>query len=455
MEGSDSNLLVGIVSLFVLIALNAFFVFAEYSLAVSRRTRIVELAEQGNATAKLVNRVMQDPDRFFAATQVGITFTSIAIGVLSEPAFSQLLSGIFDSIGVAVPFLQGVSTILGALSGLVIASYFQIVLAELVPRSITLRMAERIALIVVPPMNVLAALFRPFVWLLKSSSRLVLRLLGFKPNADNERLHTVEELRMLVAASEKGGVIESEQGEMLSKVFSFGDTTVREVMVPRTEMTCANVEATLHEAAHLFATHAFSRMPVYEESLDHIVGILHIKDLMRALLSTTRTPSLRQLVREPFFVPDTQRADELLQQFRARHEYLAVVLDEYGGTAGLVTLNDLVARIIGDVSDSIVVAPPDIQHGSDGSAMINGLTTIGDINDAFALRLDDPNYDTIGGFIMGCLGRIPKVGDCVELKPQGVQLRVEEMDKLRVAKVRLSRIAESNDPAAPATATNA
>jgi CBS domain containing-hemolysin-like protein len=436
----ESSLFVGIVSLFVLIAINAFFVFAEYSLAVSRRTRINELAERGNATAKVVAKVMEDPDRFFAATQVGITITSMAIGIMSEPAFSALLGGVFDAIGVAVPFLRGISAVLGGISGLLIASYFQIVLAELVPRSITLRMAERVALIVVPPMNVIAAIFRPFVWLLKTSSRFVLRALGFKPDAASERVHTREELRMLVEESEKGGLIESDQSDMLNAVFSFGDTTAREVMVPRTEMTCVDVDAPLQEAAHQFATHAHSRIPVYEESIDHIIGILSIKDLMRALLSNTRTPSVRQLMRAPFFVPDTQRADELLQQFRARHEYLAVVLDEYGGTAGIVTLNDLVARIIGEMEGASAQVMPDIQRRTDGTAMINGLTTIGDVNDAFELNLDDPNYDTIGGYVMGNLGRIPKVGDVIAVPGRDIQLRVEEMDKLRVAKVSLQRL---------------
>ncbi|GIV85546.1 MAG: membrane protein [Candidatus Roseilinea sp.] len=438
----DASIVLGVVSLFVLILVNAFFVFAEYSVAVSRKTRIAEWADKGHAQAKLVLSVMQDPDQFFAATQVGVTITSLAVGALSEPAFSRMLGGFFAGLGMAVPFMRGAAAFLGAVGGLLIASYFQIVLAELVPRSITLRAAERVALIVVPPMNTLATLFRPFVWLLKGSSRGVLRALGFRPDAEAERLHTLEELRMLIEASERGGAIESERGEMLSKVFTFGDTTVREVMIPRTEMICVNVEASLQEVGHLFSTHAYSRLPVYEESLDHIVGVLHIKDLLRALLSPTRMPSVRQLMREPFFVPDTQRADELLQQFRARHEYMAVVLDEYGGTAGLVTLSDLVARIIGEIGDAVAPALLDIQPAGDGSVLINGLMTIGDVNDAFGLKLEDPNYDTIGGFVMGQLGRIPVVGDSVELKSQGVALSVEEMDKLRVARLRLRRIAD-------------
>jgi CBS domain containing-hemolysin-like protein len=440
----EPGLATGIISLFVLIAINAFFVFAEYSLAVSRKTRIVELAERGNPAARIVERVMRDPDRFFAATQVGITLTSMAIGVVSEPAFSAVLKQPFDALGASVPVLRGVSALLGSLSGLLIASYFQIVLAELVPRSITLRIAERIALIVVPPMNVIATIFRPFVWLLKNSSRFVLRLIGFGSDTGNDRVHSLEELRMLVEESEKGGVLESEQSDMLDAVFSFGDTTVREVMVPRTEMSCVNVDATIHEVAHLFSAHAYSRVPVYEETIDHIVGILHVKDLMRALLSATRTPLLRQIMREPLFVPDTQRADELLQQFRSRHEYLAVVLDEYGGTAGLVTLNDLVARIIGEVQDAATPGTPDIQHGSNGDAVINGLTTIGDVNDAFGLDLADPNYDTIGGYVMGQLGRIPAVGDHIDVNGGSVRLRVDEMDKLRVARITLQRLPQTS-----------
>jgi CBS domain containing-hemolysin-like protein len=437
----DANIALGIASLFLLILVNAFFVFAEYSVAVSRRTRIAELAEKGSGPAKLVLGVMEDPDQFFAATQVGITLTSLAVGALSEPAFSHLLTRALAALGVFIPVASQSVPLIGALVGLLVASYLQIVLAELVPRSITLRLAEQVALLVVPPMCVVARLLAPFVWLLKGSSRLVLRGLGFQSSLSKERLHTVEELRMLIEASERGGMIEAEQGELLSKVFSLGDTTVREVMIPRTEMVCVSVDSTLPDVAHLFSMRAYSRLPVYEGTPDRIVGVLHIKDLVPALLTPTRVPSIRQLMREPFFVPDTQRADELLQQFRTRREYMAIVLDEYGGTAGLVTLNDLIARLIGEV-EGTAASLPDIQQASDGSVLINGLMTIGDVNEAFGLSLEDPNYDTIGGFVMGQLGRIPAVGDCV--KTQGVMLCVEEMDKLRVARLRLRRLGESH-----------
>ncbi len=432
------SILPGIASLFLLVMFNAFFVLAEYSLAVSRRTRITELAEQGNTAARTVLRLMSEPDRFFAATQIGVTIISIAIGIVSEPAFTELLFAMFALIGITALWWVSVSRVVSAVLGLLIASYFQIVLAELVPRSIAQHAPERVALKVVPTMDALSSLFRPFIWLLKTSSRAVAGMLGVHGGV-TERPHSVEELKMLVAASERSGLIETEQRKMLTNVFTFGDTTVRAVMVPRTEMVCVDVDTPLSEIVHLLSTNPISRLPVYEGALDHIVGILHSKDLIRTLTPSVRPLGVRQLIREAFFVPDSQRADELLQQFRIRHEHLAIVLDEYGGTAGLVTLYDLVSEIVGDVSDAAGFLAPNITRNPDGTAVINGLTSIGDVSEAFDLNLSDENYDSIGGFIMGRLGRIPRQGDEVELKTQGIRFRVEEMDKLRVARLRLYR----------------
>ncbi|MGQ9902847.1 MAG: hemolysin family protein [Anaerolineae bacterium] len=431
------SVLVGIASLFILIAINAFFVFAEYSLAVSRKTRIAELAERGNAGARVVLRVMEDPDRFFAATQIGVTLTSVAVGIVSEPAFTQVFTYLLD--GFVPSWLPGLATVTGGLIGLFIASFFQIVLAELVPRSIALRSAERIALIVVAPMNTLAGLLRPAIWLLRSASRLVLRILGYSPDMADERLYSVDELRMLVAASQKGGLIESEQRDMLDAVFSFGDVTVREVMTPRTELVCVEVSSSLESVAQLLSTHPHTQLPVYQDSLDNIVGVLHSKDMMRALLPGAGNVTIRQLMRPAFFVPDSQRADELLQQFRSHRQSMAIVLDEYGGTAGLVTLGDLLSEIVGEVGEPPANRMPDIQMAPDGSALINGLASLNDVNEALNLHLRDEHFETVGGYIMTRLGRIPRPGDEVQVEGEQAWLRVEEMDKLRVARVRLVR----------------
>ncbi len=435
----------------VLISLNAFFVAGEYSLLLSRRTRISTLADAGSAAARTVLKVMEDQPAFLSGVQIGITITAVALGAFTEEPLTQFFVALFGLVDS--PVLRTASGGIGTVLSLGLASFLSIVLGELVPRALTMQAAERIALVCVPPLAVLARVLRPFIWLLKNASNGVLRLFGVKDADADSRLHSVEELRMLVEESGRGGAIESEQSEMLDNVFSFGDTTVREVMVPRPEMACVDATASLHSVAHVFSARAYSLLPVYEESPDKIVGVLHSKDMMRALLSADRTrqPTLRQMMREPYFVPDSQRADELLADFRKRREYMAIVLDEYGGTAGLVTLNDLVTRIIGAIEDAGNTAAPDIVRGADGSAAINGMTTIGDFNDAFGLNLVDENYDTVGGYVMGRLRRIPRAGDVVDV-PIGagvaMQLHVEEMDKLRVAKLRLRRAVKGEAAAA-------
>lgn len=435
----SASILGGIASLFILIALNAFFVLAEYSLAVSRRTRISELAEQGSSRARLVQRLMLEPNRFFASTQIGVTLTSIAIGVFSEPAFSALFGSLFSGVPFLSSWWKSFSVIISGLLGLFVATYFQIVLAELVPRGIVLQSAERIALLVVPPMDALARIFTPFIWLLKTSSSLVLRGLGFSKSAE-DRPHSIAELKMLVDASERGGVLESDQREMLNAIFTFGDTTVREVMVPRMEMICIDADTPVAEVIAQLSENPLSRLPVYEESIDQIIGVLHTKDLIRVASPNAPVLTVRGLVRRAFFVPDTQRADEMLQQFRAKREHMAIVLDEYGGTAGLVTLYDLVSEIVGEVEDAAVARRPDIQPAPDGTTILNGFTSINDVNESLGLNLVDANYDTIAGYVMGQLGRVPQLGDELNLPEYGIVFRVEEMDKLRIARVRLKRI---------------
>ena len=426
----------GVLTLITLSALSSVFIMAEYSLVASRRTRLTEMAAMGRPGARTVLLVMTDLERFLAGAQTGITVISIAVGILAEPPISGGIEHGLARLDLGIP--ESVIIVVGGALGLLLATYLHLVLGEIVPRSIALRSVESVACVAVPPLHALNQILRPFIWLLNESSRVVLRLIGVKMSGHAARLYSASELEMLVEESQKGGTLESGAGDMISKVFSFGDLLAREVMVPRTEMICVDVESSLHEVAHAVATHPYDRFPVYEDSIDRIIGILHAKDMIRALLPNTRPVTPRQLMREPFFVPDSQRADELLVQLRGRHEYLAVVLDEYGGTAGLVTLNDLVSRIVGELSDNAETTP-DIQPHADGSAMLNGLTTIGDVNEAFGLILQDANYDTIGGYIMGQLGRVARVGDIVNPPGASISFKVEEMDKLRVARVKLIR----------------
>jgi putative hemolysin len=427
----------GLFFLFFLSGVTAFYVLTEYSLVASRRTRITEMAESGVRGATTVLQVMGATDKFLAGVQVGITLLSIALGVMVEEPISETIRNVLSSFGFNLPetVLRPIST----LAALLFATYVSIIIGELIPRAFALQYAEQIACLLVPSMLTVNRFFSPFIWLLNKSSNAILKVLGKEQKDKDKRNYSIEELKLLLSESEAGGVIESEQNKMLHNVFSFGEKTAREVMLPRTEMVSVAFDTTLEEVIHILCANPLDRVPIYKDSTDNIVGILHVKDLVRALYPKSHNLTINQLMRKPFFVPDTQRADELLKQMQERRESMVIVLDEYGGTAGMISLTWLISEIVGVVG---VDAPetPDIQKSSDGNAILNGLTAIGDVNNVFDLNITDTNYDTIGGFVMGQLGRIPKVGDEIELKEANIKLRIEEMDRLRVAKLTLIKM---------------
>ncbi|MFN8595607.1 MAG: hemolysin family protein [Anaerolineae bacterium] len=433
----------GILIVFVLVLINGFFVAAEFSLVSVRKTRVEELVAHGNRDAKAVQHAIRDPDRFIAATQLGITLASLGLGWIGEPALSHLLEPVFMWLpgeigGVAAHVAAG-----GALAFFLITS-MHVVMGELMPKSIALQNPERAALAVARPTLLAEQIFRPFIWLLNGTGNLLLRLLGFQRASEHTQLHSVEELKMLVDASQQGGVIESTEGEMLHAVFDFGDMLARQVMVPRTEMITTEVDQAWSDVIDLVLQHHITKIPVHENDLDHIVGVLHVKDLVRVMrIPANARPALRDLMREPLFVPDTVRIDTLLARFRQRKQHLAILLDEYGGTAGLVTLQDLLEEIVGEVSDDFEPDEPSVQRLPDGTVRLNGLMLLEEFNDTFNLNLDDPNYETIAGYVMGQLDRIPKVGDEIDLhasEQEGLRLRVETMDGKRIARLLLRHV---------------
>jgi len=433
----------GLAIVFVLVLINGFFVAAEFSLVSVRKTRIDELVAHGRSEAKAVQHAIKDPDRFIAATQLGITLASLGLGWIGEPALSHLLEPLFQWLpgevgGVAAHVAAG------SVLAFVLITSMHVVVGELMPKSIALQNPERAALLVARPTLWVEQVFRPFIWALNGTGNLLLRLLGFRRSAENEKLHSVEELKMLVDASQEGGVIESTESEMLHAVFDFGQMSARQVMVPRTEMITVDIDEPLNTAIDLVLQHHVTKFPVYEHDLDHIVGILHVKDLVRVMrLPATSRPVLRDLMREPLFVPDTVRVDALLARFRQRKQHIAILLDEYGGTAGLVTLQDLLEEIVGEVADAFEPEDPSIQRLPDGTVRLNGLMLVEEFNDTFGLNLSDPNYETIAGYVMGRLDRIPKVGDEIDVpltEHEFLCLRVEQMDGKRIARLMLRRV---------------
>jgi CBS domain containing-hemolysin-like protein len=436
-----------LIAVILLVLANGFFVAAEFALVSVRKTRISELISQGNASAQWVRRALEDPDRFIAATQLGITLASLGLGWIGEPALGKLLLPIINLFPTAIE--DELSHSLSAGLAFAIITFLHVVIGELAPKSIALQDPERTSLLVAHPTAITVWVFKPAIWLLNGTGNALLKLMGFEPAKAHELVHSAEEIKMLATASAETGIVKDSQEEMVHAVFEFGDMLVRHVMVPRTEMIAIKANSVLEEMIKVAIQHPFTKLPVYEDSLDHVVGVVHLKDLVRAIHGGDNSKkNARDLMREAIFIPETARLDDLLNRFRARKRHIAIVLDEYGGTAGVVTLEDLLEEIVGEVSDPFD-DEPEISPLPDGSSSVDGLTLIDEVNEHFKFDLSDPNYDTIAGYILGQLGRMAQIGDVVSV--DGGTLRVTAMDGLRIA--RISILPAEVDPVRPVDET--
>jgi len=434
MESAIGEDLLRLVAVIFLVLMNGFFVAAEFALVSVRGTRIKELVAQGNLAAKWAAKALEHPDQIIAATQLGITLASLSLGWIGEPALSHLLQPLIEMLPVNLQ--SGASHSIAVGLAFSIITFLHVVVGELMPKSIALQNPEKTSLWVARPTLWTEWIFKPFIWALNGTGNALLKMIGVNPADGHEMAHSVEELKMIVAASAEEGVVETEERKMLHAIFDFGELLVRRVMIPRTEISAFEADIHLEEAIDIAIHSLFTKFPVYDDDLDNVIGIVHIKDLLRAAHSQERRDcKVRSLVREAYFVPESVPVKSVLQQFRAKRRHIAVVVDEFGGTAGLVTLEDLMEEIVGEVSDPFDNAPPEIQKHPDGSAMLEGLASIEEVNKELGLNLQDRNYDTIAGFVFGKLNRIPKVGDAIER--DGVRLRVEEMDGMRIARLTL------------------
>jgi CBS domain containing-hemolysin-like protein len=405
----------------ILILLNAFFVAAEYALVTARRTRIIELHHQGNRRARAVLKITSDPQQFIAAMQLGVTLTSLGIGALGEQALARA-------------FESWLATVLAVILAYLILTYFHVVIGELVPKGVALGHAEGTALWVSAPVRAFFTLFAPFVWVLRKSTDGVLHLLGLEPpSAEREPLSEAE-LRMLLSRSSEQGEIEHEEQQMIDKVFVFGDKDVADVMVPRPEVVAISAELPPEEALAAVLDSPYTRYPVYRESLDDIIGVLHVRDLFTAVhdngLAAVR---LAEIVRPAYVVPETKDLASLLQEFRKTNNHFAVVVDEYGGMAGICTLEDLLEEIVGEIEDEFDVSEVQIEQLDDDTYRIDGMFPIDEFNERFGTSLPDEDFHTLAGFVFGQLGRAPQPGDDVEY--DGMRFDVLEVDGNRIEKI--------------------
>jgi magnesium and cobalt exporter, CNNM family len=427
-----------LLALAALLLANAFFVAAEYGLVTSRRTRIMELDHAGNRRARDVLRITGDPPRFIAAMQLGVTLTSLAIGALGE----QVLARRFEAI---------MATFIAVVLALFIVTYLHVVIGELVPKGIALGHPERVALAVSAPVRVFFMVFKPLIWLLQRSTEAILRALGLEPPGAEHEAHSEAELRMLLSSSAEQGEIEHEEQEMLYKVFDFADKEVSDVMVSRPEVVAISIALPPEEALKAVLDSPYTRYPVYRESLDDIVGVLHIRDLISAMHdSGILDVDLESLVRPAYMVPETKDLGALLTEFRRTNQHMAVVIDEYGSMEGIVTLEDLLEEIVGEIEDEFDLPDETVERVDDDTVRIDGTFPIDDFNEQFDTDLPQDDYHTVAGFVFGLLGRAAEPGD--QVSHDGIAFTVDSVEGQRIDRLTVKfqpwhrRDAEAQDP---------
>jgi CBS domain containing-hemolysin-like protein len=422
-----------LLAVLALVLANGFFVAAEFALISVRKTRIDQLLAEGSRLARPVRRALNSPDQFIAATQLGITMASLGLGWIGEPALASMVFPLFSRLPVSIATTTAHS--LAVAIAFIIITSLHIVLGELAPKTVALQYPEKTALLVAKPTELFLRTFKPFIRALNGMGWTVVRMLGMKASSGHGLVHSEEELKMLVTASQEAGVLEEDEEQMLHRVFHFAEFTAGEMMVPRTEMPAIRADAPIGEVVDLVWRGRHSSLPVYRGELDDIVGIMLVPDLVKALASPPPNFSVATIAREALTVPETMKADELLRQMRRHRTHQAIVIDEYGGTAGIVTFERVMERIVGELGGDFGTAATPIRRLPDNSFEVDGLALVTDINERFELNIDEETYTTIGGYMLGRLGRRPKIGDTVEVG--GRTLRVEAVDGLRVSRVRI------------------
>jgi CBS domain containing-hemolysin-like protein len=420
----------GLLAILGLVLANAFFVAAEFALVAARRTRLDEMAKAGDRKAMLARRAIQSLDRYISATQLGITLASLGLGWVGEPALAGLFERLLGFLPTAVRPVAAHS--IAASVAFALIAVLHIVLGELLPKALALLHPENVSRWVAAPLIGFAWTMAFPIRILNGSANVLLRALKIKQPGEHERLHSPEEIRILVEQSQEGGRIGTQDARLLEGVFEFSEKTAEEVMTPRTEIVALEAGLSVEQAADIVAGAQRSRYPVHVDSLDEIIGIVHAKDILKTLREAPATP-VGSIVRPPLMVPGTREVEDVLADMKRLKSHMAIVLDEYGGTAGLVTMEDLLEEIVGPIFDEHdrVERPA----AADGTPTLDGSMTIAEFNGEYDANLDDTDYTTLGGYLFGQLGRLPQIGDRIAVG--ALEFEILEMEGRRVKRVRL------------------
>ena len=425
---------------------NGFFVASEFAMVKVRKTRVEQLVKEGNSEAKLALEAIDDIDKFIAAVQLGVTISSIGLGWVGEATLAKIIKPLFD-------FIPGVGHTIATHSVSVtvafcLITFLHVVLGELIPKSIALEYTEKTALWVARPMHGISFIFTPFIWALNGFGNLVLRILKIPHAQQSSLVHSTEELDMLVDASYNGGVLNETEKEMLHNMFKFSDLTAKQVMHPRTDMVCIPIDMTLEDLNKLAAESQYTRYPVYNEDIDDIVGIVHVKDLYSLSIKDEVCP-IKNILREVMLVPETITMDKLVLEFKKnKGQQMAIVIDEFGGTSGLITLEDVLEEIVGDVQDEFdVEEESDIKEVAENEYIANARMRLDEFSEFFNFDndIEEEDVDTLGGLVVKLLGRIAQVNDEVQFK--NFRFAVSEIDGARITKLKIVRLNSDEDEA--------
>lgn len=430
-------MLTKVLLLVVLVLLNAFFSGSEIALISLNDKIIKKQAEEGDKKAKQLYSFLSEPSRFLATIQIGITLAGFLASAFATESFVDDLTGLLVKTGL--PVAQSVIRSVSLVVITIILSYFTLVFGELIPKRLAMQKAEFLANIAVGPLMFLSRVTNPFVRFLTVSTNFFIKLFGGNPAAGDDEKVTEEEIRMMMEVGEERGVIQDSEKEMIDNIFEFDNKHVSEIMTHRTDIDGIPVDSDLEYVLYVMNRDKYTRVPVYSENLDNIVGILHVKDLLEYTQNNAKDFSLKKITRSAYFVPESKRTDELFKEMQKNKVHLAVVIDEYGGTAGIVTIEDLLEEIVGNIFDEYDIEQKDIEYLENDTYVFDGAISLDRVEEVLDEELPVDDFDTLGGFILKLLGRIPKVDEKPVVQYENIVFRVTEMEGMRIAKVQASK----------------
>ena len=445
MDADPASIIIKLIVLFLLIMVNAFFAMSEIAIISLNDNKIEKMAEEGDKKAKQVLKLTKDSSGFLSTIQIGVTLAGFLTSATASQSFAVMITEKLAGTSVARVIPVGVISVLSTVLITVIMSYFSLVLGELTPKKIAMHAPEKVSFTVVPVLLFVNKVARPFVKLLSASTNAIVRIFGIDPNDDADVV-TEEEIRMMVDVGQEKGVIEDVQKEMINNIFEFDDMDVADIMTHRTDIECVDIDRPLSDVIEKSIEFGYSRIPVYKEDQDNIVGIVYVKDLLKYVGSNLpKTKSIKDFMREAYYVPETKQCSELLTQMLEKHVQMAVVVDEYGGTAGIVTLEDVIEAIVGNIQDEYDNEDEEISRIDETTFTIDGITDIEEVEEQLGIKIPDGDYDTLGGFIISLLGYLPtENGEEDVAEYENIRFTVLNVEERRIGKVKVELLPVEN-----------